>query len=115
MEQNFRNLGYRRKKLQSGLECFEATTSLQLNLLFRGFELHHIHLESLKAAWDCQAAIQLHHLQLRIDLSNAQSTGTLKTLKQMLQTELSLSTQDKSQLEQDRIHAFETKYKEDTE
>ena len=42
---NLRNLSYRHKKLEAGLECLEMSAGIKTNQLFRCFELHHNRLE----------------------------------------------------------------------
>jgi hypothetical protein len=110
---NIRNLSYRHKKVEAGLECLETAVALQLNTLFRCFELHHNRLERLEAANERQVAIQTKHLQLTLDPVAAQRDGTFSTLKKLLTQELHQARQDKILLETERAAVFEGTHEED--
>ena len=112
---NLRNLSYRHKKVEVGLECLETSVALQLNQLFRCFEFHHNRLERLEAAQDRQVAIQLKHMQLTLDPEAAQKDGTLASLQKLINKELCYSTSDKDLLEKDRSRTFDDTHEEDQE
>ncbi len=112
---HLRNLSYRHKKVEAGLECLEISVNLQLNTLFRSFEMHHNCLERLEAAHERQVALQTQHLQLTLDPAKAQQDGTLHSLQKLIIEEFRQIKQDKLTLEQERSSVFDTPHAEDKE
>jgi hypothetical protein len=112
---NIRNLSYRHKKLEAGQECLEMEVGINMNKLFRYFELHHNRLERLEAARDRQAEIQLQHIQLTLDPLAAKRNGTLASLERMLNNERRQAAADRKALEEDRVKALEGPHEEDSE
>jgi hypothetical protein len=110
---NVRNLSYRHKKVEAGLECLETEVALQLNTLFRCVELHHNRLERLEAANERQVEIQIKHLQITLDPVAAKRDGTFSSLKKLLMQEIHQAQQDKIMLETERALVFEGTHAED--